>query len=205
MGSSRNYLSYPVKELLDTIAGVDPVPGGGSAAALAGAVGLSCIAKVATIALSQRKKNLSSDEQVIQESRLTAFLEETELLRDSVEQLIDRDAACFQDVVTFWKESKKSAGVSNDEKEAALKACVEVSLELCQVSRKGLNLAEGLALHVKPYLASDVAVGRALLQGACDAAVNLIKTNLACISDEEYARSVCKRATDCQAKEEEPA
>lgn len=154
--------------------------------------------------MSRRKKGLSDEERIQQESRLSAFLEEAEVLRDRMEGLVERDAACFQRVVDSWGASRSGSTVSPAEKTAALKECVETSLALCQMCCEGLFVAQRLLdCLTSTYLESDLGVACELMRGAFNASGALIDANLRSIGEEAYTEAVLEKLRRWRPNEEE--
>ena len=85
-----------VLELLDAFSAPTPTPGGGSAAALAGAVAASLLAMVAAMA---KTKHGTADDQVALDAAHRTIMS----LRTELVDLIDRDAAAYDLVVAAYK------------------------------------------------------------------------------------------------------
>jgi formiminotetrahydrofolate cyclodeaminase len=98
------------------LASDSPTPGGGSVAALAGALGAALNSMVANLTIGKKKY-------VDVEADMKDALEKAEALRLELTQLIDEDANAFDKVMTAMKLPKET-----DEEKAARKAAMQASL-----------------------------------------------------------------------------
>ncbi len=105
-----------VNEFLAELASNSPTPGGGSVAALSGALGASLCSMVCNLTIGKKKY-------VGVEEDLKRVLTETERLRLELNQLIDEDAAAFDKVMVAMKLPKET-----DEEKAVRRAALQDSL-----------------------------------------------------------------------------
>ena len=87
-----------VKEFLDKVAGSDPVPGGGSIAALNGAVASALTAMVANLTIG--KKNYEMHEELMNHILSLAMKE-----KDTFTDYIDRDSEAYDAVVCLLQDA----------------------------------------------------------------------------------------------------
>src|SRR5262245_28063865 len=114
-----------VTELLDAFSSPDPTPGGGSAAALAGAVGASLLMMVA--GLPKTKSNTPEER-----AALDAALATLTPLRQSLTALVDRDTDAYNLVVAAFRKPKNTPEEKAARTEAiqtAMQIATEVPLE----------------------------------------------------------------------------
>lgn len=127
-----------VKEFLDKVAGSDPVPGGGSVAALNGAVASALTAMVAGLTIG--KKGYEKHEELMKHiSRLSIRQQELFV------EYIDRDSEAYDHVFGCFKLPK-----STDEEKAARSAAIQeatrfAALVPMQVARNACELMEIIA------------------------------------------------------------
>lgn len=127
-----------VKEFLDKVAGSDPVPGGGSVAALNGAVASALTAMVAGLTIG--KKGYEEHEELMKHiSRLSIRQQELFV------EYIDRDSEAYDHVFGCFKLPK-----STDEEKAARSAAIQeatrfAALVPMQVARNACELMEIIA------------------------------------------------------------
>ncbi len=114
-------------DVLDAFSSSAPTPGGGSAAALAGALGASLLAMVA--ALPKTKNNTPEERAALDAARATILR-----LRSQLVELIDRDAAAYDAVVAAYRLPKgtdEEKAVRKTAIQDALKLATDVPLETC--------------------------------------------------------------------------
>ena len=171
-----------VRDLLAAFGSNDPTPGGGSASALASAVGASLLMMVAGLP----KTRTGSDED---QAALQAATQALSGLRQSLSEAIDADTAAYESVVAAYRMPKASVDEQQERKRAiqrALGGATEVPLGVMRLSAQALEQAAVVAAHGNRAAASDVGVAAALLRaGATGARLN-VETNLKGIGDEGY-------------------
>ena len=146
------YQNHTVKEYLDVLAKREPVPGGGSAGALVGALGAGLISMVAQYSLG-RKSPKSIDK------KISRIFSQSEKIRQRLLALVDLDAQAYLEVVN-------SRQGSAQKKKAALKKARQVPQELCRLSYKAVNLLPYLVRKGNPYLRSDLEIALEMLWAA---------------------------------------
>lgn len=171
-----------VAQLLDAIADPRPTPGGGTAAAVAGAMGTSLLVMVTGLA---RSRNNTDEEKAALATARTAL---TPLTSD-LTQLADADTAAFDRVMAAYKLPK----AADDEKAArtqaiqsALQGATTVPLDTLRACAEALTQARLVALHGNRSAASDAGVAVALLKAAAEGAHANVRVNLDGIKDEEF-------------------
>src|SRR5207247_896506 len=125
-----------------------PVPGGGSAAAYAGAMGAALAAMVARISI---KKQPSDD--------LKTFIEETDNLRSDFLRLVDDDSAAYARVAEAMKLPRKTdeeKSARTERMQAALLAAARVPLDIAKTSRRLLDACERGTATATPATVSDI-------------------------------------------------
>jgi methenyltetrahydrofolate cyclohydrolase len=178
--------SMSVSELLAAFRSSEPTPGGGSAAALAGAVGASLLSMVAALP----KPNATSDEDV---STLQAAGETCTRLALQLESLIDQDSAAYDGVVAAFRLPKTSDAEKAARMAAiqdALKAATEAPLEVMRRCADALSLAADVGEKGNPNASSDVQVARGMLAAGLRGGHVNVAINLGSIKDVEYAGRV---------------
>ena len=181
-----SYSSLTLSELLDAFASNQPVPGGGSAAALAGAVGASLLIMVAGL---PKTRNGTDQER----AELNAAAGRLRPLRDGLASLIDRDSDAYTSVIDAFR-LPRSSDVEKEARrsaiDAAMRAATEAPLATIRVCEQVMRDAGTIAASGAPSAASDVAVAIELLKTAARGAALNVETNLASIKDAEYSARV---------------
>lgn len=175
-----------VTDLLAEFRSSEPTPGGGSASALAGAIGASLLAMVAGL-----PKPRAATEEDIQ--RLHASGQRCAGLSDTLAALVDRDAEAYELVVGAYRLPK-----STDEEKAArsaqiqeaMRAAIEAPLAVMRACHEAAEQAPVIAEFGNRNASSDVLVGVELLLGGLRGARLNVEINLGSIKDAEYAQAV---------------
>ncbi len=176
--SSRRTLNT----FLDELASSSPAPGGGSAAALAGALGAALTSMVCNLTLGKKKyADVEGD--------LKKVLEQAEQLRAQFTELIDRDTQAFNKVMEAYalpKDSEpqkalRAAAVREATKEATL-----VPLEVMKHCIDALALAESVVSKGNTNSVSDAGVSALMLHAALEGAALNVRINLSALGDQEF-------------------
>jgi formiminotetrahydrofolate cyclodeaminase len=178
-----------VSQLLAALASPEPTPGGGTAAAIAGAMGTSLLVMVAGLAKS---KNNTDDEKAALATALAAIAPITARLTE----LADADAASFDAVMAAYRLPK-----TNDQEkaartqviQAALRGATEIPLETLRACAAALGHATTVADNGNPSADSDVGVAIGLLKAAAAGAAANVRINLEGLKDEGF-----KAATEAE-------
>lgn len=172
-----------LSEFTKELSGTAPAPGGGAAAALAGALGVSlgCM----TVSLAVGKKAYADQQSELKE--LTDALQE---LRDKLLACADEDAKNFLPLMQVYKRPA-STDAEKKERQAALEAALqkanETPLELMRLLVQGLTLIQRAAKIGNASAISDAGGGARLAVAAAEAASLNVLINAKAMSDKEEA------------------
>src|SRR3954469_2748229 len=168
-----------VRDLLAAFSSKDPTPGGGSASALASAVGASLLMMVAAL---PKTKSGTEEGRAAPPSAAGVLA----YLRKRLTAAIDTDSAAYDRVVAAYKLPKASADEQTRRKaeiQDALQGATAVPLSVLRMSAAGLEQAITIATYGHRAAASDVGVAVALLRaGAAGARLN-VEINVGSITD----------------------
>jgi formiminotetrahydrofolate cyclodeaminase len=170
--------------VLEAFASSAPVPGGGSAAALAGAVGAALLIMVA--GLKRRSDDAEAD-------LLAGAADRLRPLRTQLTALVDRDADAYASVMSALRLPKADeiqAAARRQALDAAMRSATEAPLETMRLCRRALGEALAVAERCVPSAASDVGVAIELLRAAVHGAEMNVDTNLASVGDAAYVSGV---------------
>ena len=181
-----NLTSLTVTDFLAAIRSPDPTPGGGSAAALAGAAGASLLAMVAALP----KSRAMTEEDL---ARLKAAGDRCAAAAAALETLIDRDAEAYDLVMAAYRKSKatdedkaaRSAAI-----QAALREAIAAPLDVMRSSAAAAEQGVVIAALGNPSASSDAEVGFALLGAGLRGAKLNVEINLSSVKDAGYAATV---------------
>lgn len=167
------------------LAAKKPVPGGGGAAALAGALGAALNSMVVNYSVG-KKKLLQFEEQHMD------ILKRAEDLRIKLLDLVEKDAESFEPLSKAYimpKETEQEQKVKEETLQKCLKAACEAPLETLKLSHEGILLHEELIEICSKTIVSDVGVGIQCLKSAINSAYLNVLINLNSITDEEYVET----------------
>jgi formiminotetrahydrofolate cyclodeaminase len=171
-----------LKSFLDELASSSPAPGGGSVAALAGAIGSALTAMVCNLTIGKKKYADVEEE-------MKKILLQAEDLRKRFVALVDADTAAFNKVIEAYalpKESEAQKTLRGAAINAATKEATLVPLEVMKHCIDALALVQNVAAKGNVHSVSDAGVGAVMLHAACEAAALNVRTNLNALEDSEF-------------------
>jgi len=173
-----------VAQLLEAFASPEPTPGGGSAAALAGAMGASLLAMVAGLP----KSRAATAEDA---ARLAAAGSRCRAIAADLVTVVDRDSEAYQLVMAAYRRAK----TTDEEKSArsaaiqdAMRAAIAAPLDVMRGCAAAAEQGVVVAAMGNPSASSDAAVGFELLGAGLRGAKLNVEINLGSIKDAEYVR-----------------
>lgn len=169
------YANLSINTYLNKLASKSPVPGGGSAAALFGAIGCALIEMV--IDYSVNKKRVKSKIAALKNYR-TQFM-----------KLIDEDAVAYNRLSLCYKQFDKNSSKT----QAALKKATLVPFKTCNKSFETMKICSGLVGLINKNLISDIGCAASGLRCAFESAIFNININIKYIKDKKFVNSVRKR------------
>jgi methenyltetrahydrofolate cyclohydrolase len=178
----NHYSTLTLTELLDAFASSEPVPGGGSAAALSGAVGVSLLLMVA--GLPKTRSGTPEEREA-----LDAAAARLRPLRERLTSLIDRDSRAYTAVLDAYRLPKTTdaeKGARTEAIRAAMHSATETPLETMRACRQALQEAPTIASAGLASAASDAAVAVELLRAALRGAGLNVDVNADSLKDAEY-------------------
>jgi formiminotetrahydrofolate cyclodeaminase len=175
------YIDKPVREYLDDLAAKRPAPGGGSAAALAAAVGTSLMSMVANFTVGNPKYRDV-------ESKVSGILQKVERYDKELRKLIDEDVEAYERVAS----GLKSAGKDEAAVDELYKAAIEPPFLVCEITYNCLKLCMELAVCANKRLITDAAIAAIMLEGAFFAAKFNVYINLEHVKDMDYIGKIHK-------------
>ena len=178
----RSTSNVQCSTFLDELANGEPTPGGGSAAAYAGAMAAGLVAMVARLTIG--KKKYAEVEQQMQ-----AILEEVENLRAELTTAVERDAQAFEAIMTAFKLSKDNPKRAVMIQEATLHAA-KIPLEVASQAVRVMELALQVATHGNGNAITDAGTGAAMAQAALIGAGYNVRINVLGLKDEHIVQTL---------------
>jgi len=189
-----SYREMALADLLDAFASSDAVPGGGSAAALAGALGASLLLMVARMS----KTKTGAPEETADLAEAAARLHP---LRDRLLELVDEDSDAYRRVRTALRLPRntdaENAARSNAV-DAATRAATATPLDTMRACQQALRGAVVVAANGNRNASSDVGVAIQLLVAAVRGARMNVDINLSTLTDAAYVSRVREEAAELE-------
>jgi len=173
-------------DFLDKLASKDPAPGGGSAAAYAGAMSAALISMTAQLTLG--KKKYASVEAQMQE-----ILKQAEKLRKFLTDQVQKDAKAFEDVMAAFRLPKDNPRLDQQRMEAIEKAtqsAATIPLQVAQWSLSLLSLAERCVAIGNINTTSDAGSAGNLAIASIKSALLNVRINLSNLTDMPFIDSI---------------
>ena len=177
-----SFAEISASSFTEILASSEPVPGGGGASALVGAIGTALASMVGN--LTSGKKKYAEYEADIQR-----ILASADALRSNLLSLIDEDAKCFEPL-------SKAYGVAKDDPsrdeimENALRFACTAPLKIMKTAAEAIELHSELAIKGSSIMLSDVGVGVLCCKTALMGASLNILINVRLMKNREYAEAL---------------
>jgi len=186
---------------LDELASSSPAPGGGSVAALAGAIGSALTSMVCNLTIGKKRYADVQEE-------MQSVLRQSEKLRQELTLLIDKDTEAFNGVMaalampkaTEEEQSRRSSLIQEATKRATL-----VPLSVMGLCERALALTRVVAEKGNKNSTSDSGVAALMLQSACSGAGLNVRINLTSLNDEQFVRQTTEEMKGITRKVEQLA
>jgi glutamate formiminotransferase / formiminotetrahydrofolate cyclodeaminase len=166
-------------EFLAAVASSDPVPGGGSVAAYAGALGAALTQMVAGLTTGKKKY-------AAVEAEIAAVAASARMLAEKLESLVASDAAAYASVSAAYRMPKTTDAEADARKHAitdALLAASEVPLETARACADVADLAAIVAAKGNKNAITDAGVAGLLAEAGCRAASYNVRVNVSALED----------------------
>ena len=179
-----------VEGFVRAVAAPTPTPGGGSVAALAGALAAALGEMVCGVSL--KRKSLAAHYPALEAARARLAA-----LRERLMQAVDRDPESYEAVLKAFRLPK-----STEAEEAARASAIEeaskhaslVPLDTAEAAKEVASELAALATITIPQAASDLSMASYLAEAARRGGIDNVRANVPGIKDEAWVREVMKRA-----------
>jgi len=179
-------MNVSINDFMKELSSKAPVPGGGGASALIGAIGVALCSMVAN--LTTGKKKYAEYEEDIQK-----ILQRTEISIDSLLSLVKKDAQVFEPL-------SKAYGIPKDDPnreeilEKALVAACSVPMEILREVARATDIIQELSVKGSKLAISDVGVAASVCRCAMESAIMNVYINTKLMKNREYALKLNKEA-----------
>jgi formiminotetrahydrofolate cyclodeaminase len=183
--AAARFADLTLADFEDRLASAEPVPGGGSASAIAGSMAASLLAMVS---------RLSADRPKYADYSTThgRALEIAEAARGRLLDLADRDAtayAAFTAARKMPRETDEERRARDAASEFAARQATEIPLEVARQCARVMVAAEAMAGRSNLNAASDLEVAARLAGAAARGAAANVFINLPSVADDKFAGS----------------
>lgn len=183
------YLEEPLQHYLEDLASTKPAPGGGSAAALSGAMGAALASMVARLTLG--KAEYSDVQQEIGE-----LLQQTEKLRTRFQELMQEDIEAYGKLSACFKmprDTDEQRKARSEAIQARLVDAALVPLEVAERSAELLQCCLRIAEIGNAQVLSDIGTGSMLVSSAGAGAGWMVRINLRAMKNLELLQILSDR------------
>jgi glutamate formiminotransferase len=180
--SKKSLLKMDLRQLCNETLSDSPAPGGGSVAALMGALGASLGGMVANLSASK----CAWDDKL---KYFSDWAVKAQQLKDELLFLVDEDTAAFKKVIDAFalpKESAEEKAVRSAAIESATKYAAEVPLKVMETASKSYQLLSEMVEKGNPNSISDVGVGALATRACVEGAALNVRINLGQLKDEKF-------------------
>jgi len=177
-----------IESFLDALASSKATPGGGSAAAIIGAMGAALVSMVCNLTIGKKKY-------ADVEGEMKEVLHKAEALRHKLTGMIEDDVKAFDHVMAAYgmaKETDAEKTARDKAIQAALKQATEVPLRCCHAAREVIDLAAIASEKGNLNVISDAGVGVLAAYAALRSAALNVFTNAKIITDKAFAEAKVK-------------
>ncbi len=179
-----------VNEFAKVVASDSPVPGGGSIAALCGALSAALAEMVANLTVRKAKYAEYRDE-------MSDIINKASLLRDELLNYIKEDSLAYNEVTDAYKlpkETEEEKAYRSGKIQEGLKTAASVPLKVAEASFRIFPLAEAVVSRGNKSSVTDGLVGAMMARTGVLSAVLNIRINLDSIKDEEFVKVLKEKA-----------
>lgn len=187
----EHILDVGVSAFLDRLASSASTPGGGSAAALGGAMGAALISMVCNLTIG--KSRYAEAEQEMREVR-----DRAETIRQELQGLVDEDIQVFNRLLAAYKLPRVTdadVAIRRDAIQAALHRATEVPLRTARSAAAIIPLCLPVAERGNQTAVSDAGVAAFFAHSAVRSALLNVEINLQLLEDRIYIRQVRAEVT----------
>ncbi|MEW6040063.1 MAG: cyclodeaminase/cyclohydrolase family protein [Elusimicrobiota bacterium] len=175
----EKYTDRPLEKYISDLASNLPAPGGGSASAAVGALGVACLEMAANFTVNKKGYEEYQDE-------IKKILSELSDARSELLKLVDEDITAYENVSASYKYPKETDDEKKirDEKiQDSIKNAMSVPLKICKITSSLMAAARRLLDISNKNLLTDVGCGTLFLKSAFSGAKLNVDINLKCLKD----------------------
>jgi glutamate formiminotransferase/formiminotetrahydrofolate cyclodeaminase len=175
-------VNLKITDFVDEVSRDTPAPGGGSIAALAGAMGSALASMVVNLSIGKGEFDNRYEE-------LCELADKAQLAKDELVSAVDADTEAFNEVIAGMrmpKDTPEQLAERSQVIRAGYKSAAEVPLRTAQVCRQVLDLCQAAANIGNQAVMSDAGVGALMAYAGVQGAIHNVRINLPHTKDEEF-------------------
>lgn len=187
-----NFTTYTCEDFVDILSTKAPVPGGGGASALVGALGTALGNMVGSLTVG-KKKYADVEKDII------ALKEKADALQKDFLRLVEEDARVFEPLSKAYgmpKATEEEKAEKARVMEIVLKDACSVPMEIMRKSCEAIDLIEEFATKGSIIALSDAGVGAAFCKAALLGASLNVFINTKSMANREYAEDLNREANE---------
>ena len=173
----------------DIVSSDAPAPGGGSCAALYGAIGAALTAMVGGLTQGRKKYAEYAEHAAEVEAKGNE-------LKERFVDVMNRDSEVFDVLIeslALPKENDAQKAIRRGAVQASFRNCTEVPLTMMEVCLESIDLLTTLVGTTNPNVVSDLGIAALTLKTAMQSAWLNVLINLSSLKDKEYADECCHK------------
>lgn len=181
-----DFIKYSCEDFVSVLSSKAPVPGGGGAAAMVGAIGAALCSMVGNLTVG-RKKYAHVEDDVL------AMLKKGQAVQERLLALVDEDARGFEPLAKAYAIPKDDPMRGEIMEAACTRAC-DAPLAMMQCCGEALDLLSEMLEKGSATLVSDVGCGALCCKAALVSASMNVYINTASLKNKETAAGLEERA-----------
>lgn len=183
---TKKLVKMNIESFLDELSSESPAPGGGSVAALAGALGAALSSMVCRLTLNKGKYASVHEE-------MEEVLERCEHTRERLVDIVDKDTEAFNrvmDALKLPKTTGEEKRVRKNKLQEALKAASLVPLETARLCAEIVELSKIVVQKGNQPSITDATISAIMAEAGFKGALLNVKINLASIKDKRFVDEI---------------
>ena len=175
-------VNMKVNDFVDEVSRDTPAPGGGSIAALAGALGSALASMVVNLSVGKGEFDSQYEE-------LCQLADKAQTIKDQLVLAIDADTQAFNEVIAGMRMAKDTAeqiALRSKVIRAGYKSAAEVPLQTAELCRQVLDICQFAANIGNMAVMSDAGVGALMAYAGVQGAIHNVRINLPHTKDEAF-------------------
>lgn len=177
-----SYTKESIEKYINDLGAKLPAPGGGSASAVCGTLGIALILMVSNFTIGKEKYSAYQGE-------IEDLIAKAEFLKKRLLDYMDRDVEAYKDFSKVYEIPKEKRAPALQK---ALKQALYVPMEICRTAYEAIQLTTPLITKGNQNLISDVGVAASMLYSAFESAKINVNVNLKDIEDLSFVNEVSR-------------